>query len=326
MYLSPRYTTKDGCTASWAIAPFNSIVASCSNAVTLARCYMSGPTRPSAEKFSHLGVRLRQYIDDLGVRAVGGDQAVVNGASATLSLLHRLAQKKMVISSKSQVLATRASDTREMAAMLAAAGWVFPVAQAARDLGIDTSFGKKRVVAIQRTRAKAGRRRAAKILTMTKACRQARRIHRAAAQSKAIWGAAVQGLPPTQAARLRSSLAKTTGLGGCPTTAVAITFGLAADPEAQVRRQQVELFFRHLENNSDFRVAVAKQWRDMLGKTLAGEARHRWRRVRGPVGALMLSLTEDGWQLHSATEWTSPVGDRFVLTVGEAIALVLREV
>ena len=326
MYLCPRYTTKYGCTASRAIIPFNSIVAGCTNAVTNARCYMAGPTKPIADTFSHLGVRMRQYIDDLGLRAVGGDTAVDNGTAATLSLLHRLTEKKMIISTKSQVLATKAADGREMANRLAEAGWAFPVARAARDLGIDTSFGRRRAVAIQRARAKAGKSRAAKILTMTKACRQARRIHRAAAQTKSVWGAAVQGLPPTQAARLRSGLAKTTGLGGCPITAIAVTYGLAADPEAQVRRQQVELFFRHFEQSLDFRVAATRQWQEVRDRTLTGEQKHRWRRVRGPLGALMLGLAEDGWELHSATRWTSPSGDTFVVTIGEAIAPILREV
>eukprot|EP00959_Pyramimonas_sp_CCMP1952_P469423 9494906-Pyramimonas_sp.AAC.1 len=54
---------------------------------------------------------------------------------------------------------------------------------------------------------------------------------------------------------------------------------------------------------------ITRSWHRIRGR-LDILASKRWRRVRGPIGAVVATLLDVGWKPVSPVEWHRPVGDQ----------------
>ncbi len=132
---------------------------------------------------------------------------------------------------------------------------------------------------------------------------------------QAKYHAPAYGVPPAQMRRLRSAASFAGGLGGpgrCATTAIQLRLGANKDPcqviAADVVKQWL-LFWRGAPKAQTTRAWVVRR-RELL----ALQPGNRWRHVKGPLSATILTLESFGWQAELPYSWVDVRGDRWSFT------------
>jgi hypothetical protein len=206
-YQAPRVLRKNSC---WhpAVQVANSIVAGCTQATSLARLYLWNPIQETLQERE--GTTIREFVDDLMTRRAGSAGAVVGQVVGDVStLVRKLQAKACTISPKSIIISNSTKVASRIQEGLAALGHHFQVRATGRDLGVDTSFGKRRVVKTTRERRQAAYKRLGRVQQLGKGHWKARkRTFAPAIQTKAVWGTQVASLAPGQQKQLRSMAAQ----------------------------------------------------------------------------------------------------------------------
>ena len=183
--------------------------------------------------------RINSWVDDLSQRTCGTAHIVADRVvECALGLVAGAAQLRLRISAKSVVQATSPQVLRTIQTKLADAGIVVQAVVAARDLGIDTTMGRKRAQKIATGRFVAGCWRAQRVECLTRVIKKAGKLARTGVKSQATWGHQAMGMAPTNLRAFKAQMAACTRarkLGGCVTTAMALQDGLAGDPDFYMR-------------------------------------------------------------------------------------------
>ena len=304
MCISPRAIFKAG-SFHKGVQPVISLVAGDGRALSLARVSLHKPTLSTLAL--HAQAKLRQFVDDLSIKARHKQlkKAVTAAEEAITTLLALLTDMGQEISEKTELLSNSGKATKMLHQRLRRKGYHFKQATSCRDLGVDTSFGRRRVVATARKRQQEARQRAKRLSMMVNTNRRASKLYRQGVASKSLWAAHISGLPGTTAKRLRAEAARATSWGGkgtCPYTAIALECGWEADPEIRVARLQLQAWFNYLGSlDMKDRLEVAIMWPNIREHITAGAS--IWARARGPFGSLMSMLLAQGWWPKAPTVW-----------------------
>ena len=120
------------------------------------------------------------------------------------------------------------------------------------------------------------------------------------------------GTPPSSITVLRRQAASSVagkGPGRCLTTTLSLWMG-DQDPAISLRVQLVRAWIDMWTHSPHLHERIVRSW-PRVRSHLGFDASKRWRRVRGPIGALQATLLDVGWLPVAACEWRRPVGDSF---------------
>ena len=135
--------------------------------------------------------------------------------------------------------------------------------------------------------------------------RRARRLIDTGAMAATMWGAETLGLGPTRTKRIRAGMAGATGLNQaqrCATTAVWVA-GLI-DPAVRTVKQLLGAWMRLL-GWKGITPNMRKAWRE-AHKKIVRMGKVAWSAVRGPIGALIATLSGHGWDMSAIECWGAP--------------------
>lgn len=192
------------------------------------------------------------------------------------------------------------------------------VAQHARDLGIDASAGKKRCLTTPTHRRMLMTKRLGRVRQIAVHGGPSQLFFNASLLPKAIFGAAVFGIPPSGINKLRTAASEATGrkrAGYCCTTALALlnsspnSFMKSVDPAVTVRLAHVKewlVFWR----NADLRtkLAVTGWWLECKRRLQIAGPNCKWKFVKGPVAAIVVMLGDIGWVPERPAQWIDETG------------------
>jgi len=157
MHQAARFILDNG-QASDFLVPGASILAGCTQSTSWAKVYLHDLLQKVHDDF--IPVRLSSWIDDLHQMMLGSRSEVVRlMADAAGFLQQGLAARSCHFAPKSFVLSTSQGLSSQASQALIAKGIVLDVKVHGRDLGLDTTLGRRRRVGMVALRARAARAR-----------------------------------------------------------------------------------------------------------------------------------------------------------------------
>ena len=180
-----------------------------------------------------------------------------------------------------------------------------------KDLGLDSSGGRRRRIGQQQKRLLKGRGRHSKLLHLKLRSRPVRiRVWKTSVHAAAGYGLEAQGLAPQRMRTLRQQLARHGGLqkGG----SVDIVFdqhGKLQDPKDTIVERQLRAMHQLVRawpasHLGDLRTAWRISWKRLTA------AAYPWMVVAGPMAALQAYLIDMGWEAADMDDWIrAPMGN-----------------
>ena len=179
-----------------------------------------------------------------------------------------------------------------------------------KDLGLDSSGGRRRRIGAQQKRLLKGRGRQTKLLHLKLRSRPVRiRIWKTSVHAAAGYGLEAQGIAPQRLRTLRQQLARHGGLqkGG----SVDIVFDQhhkLQDPKDTIVERQLKAMHQLVQawpvnQQGELRTAWRVSWRRLRA------AAYPWMVVAGPMAALQAYLMDMGWDAEDLDDWLrAPTG------------------
>ncbi|CAK0881457.1 unnamed protein product, partial [Prorocentrum cordatum] len=273
MYVAPRVVRASGAYGA-PLVPCNSIVAGCNHASNAARMMLydilelAHRTAPKTWP--------RQYVDDAQIRA-HPDQLPISGKSA--------------------LVASHPAVRDAVGATAAAMGLTLTQADIMKDLGCDTTIGR-RPASLHRTNIRANQQH----------------------------DQAATGMTPHDIVRARAEAADMAGITAghrCTATVFILTHGDKEPWTANVTRQLRE-WVRMWRRNDDLRDHLREAWHRVQIHLNSATKRGRWMAATGPMAARQLSLEVLGWKGQEADQWTDHRGHMW--QISDAVDANLTEV
>eukprot|EP00959_Pyramimonas_sp_CCMP1952_P143558 3005286-Pyramimonas_sp.AAC.1 len=223
-------------------------------------------------------------------------------------------EARLVVSDKTDLIASSKKLGQQCARELRGMGIPVSYKVSATDLGIDASAGRSRVCKKANQRKRAADRRQARVLRLRRLGPKVRKVCKslwaAGVQPQSMYGHRVFGSPPSRLLRVRrqaSSAIAGAKRGICLTSVLEATMG-SKDPGLEVPKQLVWGWLTVWFSRPDIHQQVKRSWTASLHHIqVAGKV--RWRRVRGPVSAVIATLIERGWNCPSPQIWPHTEGD-----------------
>ena len=115
------------------------------------------------------------------------------------------------------------------------------------------------------------------------------------------------GLTPGQVQALRTSTADACGRRSktsCLTTLLALRMGWNLDPAITAAKEQIAWWLQSWSSMSTTeRMMTRKAWHNLWQRL---QVPHRWRLVKGPMGATICVLLQYGWRAPAPDTWMQP--------------------
>ena len=181
-----------------------------------------------------------------------------------------------------------------------------------KDLGLDSSGGRRRRIGTQQKRLLKGRGIHSKLLHLKLRSRPVRiRIWKTSVHAAAGYGLEAQGLAPQRMRVLRQQLARHGGLqkGG----SVDIVFDQHVklqDPKDTIVERQMKAMHQLLKAWPPAQLGELKSaWRISCKRLATATAAYPWMVVAGPMAALQAYLMDMGWEAVDMDDWIrAPTG------------------
>ena len=303
-YMGPRYIQSEGslCPPIW---PGRGVLAGCPAAPSVTKLVIHPIAAGLASKKTLCNIDI--WIDDLSLDCV--HKSPVQVASDCVKLYrglhqHLVAAGAQVSISKTCFVASSAEAGKAISKLLGPSDpQVKPMN---RDLGITSAGGRRRVLGLATHRRMKASGRAKKLNKLAIPSRAHRiRIVRASLCSAGLWGHQAQGVSPKRRKFYRTLVAKHLGrhkLGSLDLTFL-VNRRHCEDPHLTVLKQHVRAVARvfrrwHCADQDKFRSTWANVW------LWISSAQHPWKRVNGPLAALMAYLLDLGVQAPKAQMWS----------------------
>jgi hypothetical protein len=309
-YTGPRMLVWLGAVNQW-IIPDTSIAAGCVQANRMARmvvCAMLEKTHDMSPT-----TYITQFVGDCNMSEEGSEAEIPKKIPAVAKqvALQRKDQKLKMNSSKSAVNPDSTSLANSIKnKIFEDTGLDLKIAKEVKCLGIDKAAGRRRAIGSAQKRFKAAASRVLEAKTLRRARKVGVGIFATAAKPQIAYNEAGQGTTPTELARLRTvaaSACQTNSNGSCAATFINITCGEFKDPAFILMAAQVKEWLHvWVRKNQQQRKRIARPW--AAAKAHLGQIaeRNRWRHVKGPMGALILSLQRVGWNVKGLAVWEDP--------------------
>ena len=201
-------------------------------------------------------------------------------------------------------------------------GVTVSVANAAEDLGIATTGGRSRAGATTAKRIAKASARAKRATMLYKATKGAsNKLYATGVNPQQHYGVQAHGATPSNITAMRRNMTDVAGgtPNGCCTRAwVAAAYPNSNDPEVYCATQQIAAWhdlWAGLDGPTAKR--VIRVWNTTLQAVATTPQRNRWRKVKGPLGATMVTASGLGWAPLSPCRWEHP-GDGLTVELGQA--------
>ena len=308
-YMAPRWLKAKG-HVSEPVKVFGTIAPGCGQAVALTRPLLHSILSWAAS-VSPLST-LEAFVDDLVLKVEGPARlAGYLSARITGQLIEKLQDRKLIISeTKTKVVCSSAVAAEATKAALAERGIHLTIANDARDLGVDTSAGKRRAVKVANGRLAAGGRRMLRIRQLARTRKKAKVLYKPAS-AQAAWGQQVMGLSGTALKEIRRQALRACGFkagGLCISSALMALFGERGDPAIRTLCQQVTLWMAAWRTRKSLRTSLYRCWEKLRDQASDND----WRQAKGPGVALILALRRAGWEAIGPDKWLDPRGDWWI--------------
>jgi hypothetical protein len=284
-----------------------SILAGCKTSVGLTRTLLYQTLERLHRDYKP--VTLSTWVDDIA-HTVHGPAQIIGAklVDSAISLAESLTALGCTISTKTKVVCSTASLTDSVVQQLALRGLVLQGSEHARDLGVDTTQGKRyRRIPVLLARCAKARQKASVVKHLLKKCKQMRKIALTGVRP-VIWGHQASGVSPTQLKKIRAMVIDSLGCrkpGGCATTALALNGYAKHDPLSTIRTDVVQAYIRAY-TTSPLKLAIRYRWKEVL-QHLTPIAT-RWKRAVGPLTGVIATLLDSCWVPTTADQWTDPQG------------------
>ena len=311
-YLAPRYIRV---ARSWArpLYPTRSIVAGCTWATVLIRCFIIGPADRFLKDLSgvamatSLSISLKIYVDDVTLlisAALHRLREAVRKVSSKLlawishSLRLTVAQDKLVCIVSSAE--TKAAIGPEVASLGYAIHLVAPC------LGADFSAGGIfRARPSMWARVRTAFRRRSKVRWWRRLGGDARSVARGGLVASGAHAAEVSGIPPAAMRDLRRAVAAATpvqAVGASLTARLAVGGEQAAeaDPRVLMHNPPLKFLLGWLWDHPEERQQFVLSWHDLRAKSRQWSTKEWWKNIRGPLSAAWAHL------VAVDMDWVSP--------------------
>ena len=302
-YMGPRLVQSEGalCPPIW---PGRGVLAGCPAAPSVTKLVIHPVAAKLAAKKSASNLDI--WIDDLTLDSVNKSPFQV--ASDSLKLFRGLKQdldsKGAQISiSKTCFVASSTEAAKALGKLLDESD---PQVKAMnRDLGITSAGGRRRVLGLAEHRRKKAAGRARKLKKLSVPGRAHRlRIVRASLCSAGLWGHQAQGVSPKRRKFYRTLVAKHLGHQklGCLDLTFIVNRRRCEDPNLTLLKQHVRAtarVFRRWQSSEPGKFKAT--WADIWAWLTASQ--HPWKKVNGPMAALMAYVHELGVQAPQAHRW-----------------------
>ena len=302
-YMGPRVVQSEGalCPPIW---PGRGVLAGCPAAPSVTKLVIHPVAAKLAAKKSASNLDI--WIDDLTLDSVSNSPLQV--ASDSLKLFRGLKQdldsKGAQISiSKTCFVASSTEAAKALGKLLDESDP--QVKTMNRDLGITSAGGRRRVLGLAEHRRKkaAGRSRKLKKLSVPGRAHRLR-IVRASLCSAGLWGHQAQGVSPKRRKFYRTLVAKHLGHQklGCLDLTFIVNRRRCEDPNLTLLKQHVRATARVFRRWQSAEPGKFKStWADIWVWLTVSQ--HPWKKVNGPMAALMAYLHELGVQAPQAQRW-----------------------
>ena len=258
-----------------------------------------------------------QWVDDINLLAIGTQKLIeLHSPNATLELLTGLRNKGLRISSKSQIVSSRPVLAKRRASLLELEGEILKVATVGKDLGIDFSGGRTHRRLFHHKRARTAIQRIRRIRFIKKHKGPALKMTTAGFLPSISYGPSVLGVSSYEIKRMRREMCASALVhraGRCPYTVSSIVYN-RKDPLIAVGLSQLKTWWGAWTSSDDFRRRIQRAWPRIQPHIRNAPSNRRWRRTHGPIGGIIATLTDHGWEAPSPDRWTSPGGTAFNLS------------
>ena len=316
VHLAPRVLVTESAQHPDPVVVRNSIMAGFTDSVTLTRVLLRKAIISVREECPEAPPEV--YVDDMAQMATGDREHLLRVVPPAAACLHgAISLAGGIFSSKSTIVATSIKLARDIARKLARChGIHVKVAQNSSDLGVDFAGGKKRRLATHKKRQAKGKVRLGRIATMVRANRKAASLTLTGAAPQILWGTQATGVAPSRMRSIRSSYAFAAGIqtrGRCTTTAIALRYGVDKDPAvAQPLLLLVEYIQMWLACPS-LRQGIKDVWPGLVAQH---SPKPIWRKVHGPIGAVVATWIQNGWAPMAPDYFVDPDGGRWEIQEG----------
>ena len=309
-HLAPRLLRIKGAYAP-AIQPHRGTIAGCRGAQQFARIVLKRILFHVHTRFHPLVVT-KSWVDDVNQRSEGSEQEVADAiVDAGCALAEGIQALNLVVADKSRVIASKWSLAKSIAARFAKLKVPILAASTAADLGIDRGSG---VAAAKPTGSKRFRRSMVKAAVFAKFSRGARRsrtgrkLFNSGVVPQAAHHAKVHGMPPTQVAKVRTAagaVLNNASRGRCLTTRLALEYK-DSDPGIAIPMALIDAWIDFLVHHPEDYERAKQTWPLTLKRLRS--AKHRWRKVRGAMSAVIATLLDLGWDPVQVNRWIDGEG------------------
>ena len=180
-----------------------------------------------------------------------------------------------------------------------------------KDLGVDSTLGRRRRLPTLGKRLIGAKARLARIRQLPRDSRK-KYVH-ASAFAAGFWGQAAMGMPKQKLHRWRIHIAKTQQLlmgHGSVEVAMALNVAISDDPWYTVRKKQFQTWVKLVQNlGKKFQTALQRAW--AISWQRLTQAKHHWMITAGPLAATQAVLLDMGWKAPSIHVWTNDQGEKF---------------
>lgn len=313
MHFAPRAFKAYDCNAYLHI-PSNGIIAGCVQSNYLAtvvlfsilQAFWDKSTGPTSTHVTN--TYIRTFVDDIGLSEAGEPDEVYKAITENFDFLAEgLREVGCVISHKTTFLASNNVPGTAIRRNLDRRGISFKYQHFAKDLGVASSAGVKRISSIMASRFKTAESRVKRIKAFDRVNRKACRLSNTGAWPQSIYGKEAMGLSTAAIHDLRTMAASAVSgpaIGKCPTTCIWAGLGENYDPALEVTFDQVNMWLDVAPTQDQ--VEMTKAWR--MAKKRHYSSVKLWQIVKGPIGTMIATLEFNGWNLVSPFRWIDADG------------------
>ena len=326
-HLGPRLLDTGLSVGQWIRLPSRSLVTGCRQSGSWARALLHDVLGRIARGYPRAPPG--SHVDDISqiFSCPSGPVAVRWAVGAAAILADEVRELGLRFSGKSMILPGASRHAATAARIIQSAGIPIRLGRRGKDLGVETTGGRRRCGAIQASRVQKAKVRAHRIGIIARAGKPGKHaLYTGGAKPQQEWGQACHGTPPSVVKAMRANAVAATGTrlaGACDYTAAAWTYGDWLDPAVTASVQQVLGWWTVWKAcDEGMKQRVKKQWGKVWRRLVTTDTSEQWGKVRGVMSATVLTLIRDGWTPFGPDKWMAPSRDmRVELDSGEPFLL-----
>ena len=214
-------------------------------------------------------------------------------------------------------MASRPVLAKRLASLLELEGEHLKVATVGKDLGIDFAGGRTHRRLYHHRRARTALQRIRRIRFIKKHKGPAIRMSTAGFLPSISYGPSVLGASSHEIKRMRREMcasALSHRAGRCPYTVSSIVYDRKDPLIAVLCLSQLKTWWEAWISSENLPRRIQRAWPRIYARISEAPRNRRWRRTHGPIGGIIATLADHGWEAPQRDRWKSPDGTTFTLS------------